>query len=52
MNKKKQSTVITSMRSTERKQLLLRDTGKTLKLRTGLKAGKTVKLSDVLVSGY
>ena len=48
MNRKKQNTAITSTRSTARRQPLLRDTGKILKLRTGLKAG--IKLTDILVS--
>ena len=49
MNKKKQNPANTSTRSTERKQQLLRDTGKTLKFKTGLKAG-AIKLTDILVS--
>ena len=40
-------TGIAATRSTEHKQLLLRDTGKTLKLKTALKAGK-IKLGDIL----
>ena len=48
MNQKKQNKTVTSMRSTARRQPLLRDTGKILKLRTGLKAG--IKLTDILVS--
>jgi hypothetical protein len=37
MNRKKRG--LTTTRSTEHKQVLLRDTGKMLKLKTGLKAG-------------
>ena len=39
MNKKKQTTGIPNTRSVQGDQALLRDTGKALKLKTGLKAG-------------
>jgi len=44
MNRKRQRG-ITTTRSTEHKQLLLRDTGMMLKLKTGLKAGYKATLT-------
>jgi len=47
MKNKKQNTAITTTRFMKSQQPLLRDTGKMLTIKTGLKAGKKVKIDFV-----